>query len=89
LWTLGCHHWHQKKTHFHSYEFTYDVSKKTQGIKNHPFFVKFAGQYNLTPNITFKTKWNLGQDIIVENAWIQKVDERMTVICSDEFNLSN
>jgi hypothetical protein len=44
-WTLGCHHSHQLKTHFHSYEVTTDAKQKMVGIYGKAFLVKFAGEY--------------------------------------------
>ncbi len=71
------------------WEFNYDVSKKTKGIKGHPVEARWAGDYKIADNLHFKSKLNIGNDWIIENAWIHKVDDKLTVTASDELNLSN
>jgi len=86
--TLGCHHMHCKR-HHHAIEATYDVSKKTEGIRSLPLTLRWAGVYELTDNITWKSKLEAGKEVTLENAWIQKVDDRVKITASDYTNLTH
>lgn len=69
-YTAGCHHWHHQKEHFHSYEVTYDAKKEAEGIKGKPIYLRWAGEYLLTPTITWKTKIEAKKEVLIENSWI-------------------
>jgi len=90
IYTLGTDHWHKEHKHRHSYEVEFDAKKDAnEGIKGSPVALKWAGRYNLTDNITWKSKVAIRKDIVVENSWIQKVDERLHIVVSDTENLTN
>ena len=45
--------------------------------------------YKLTDTITWKSKLDIRKDIVIENAWIQKVDDKLHFTVSDTANLTN
>lgn len=71
--TLGCNHSHIS-TARHSYELTYDHTQATKGVLDHPVWFNFAGEYNLTPFITLKTKVEAKNELSLGMSWIHRFD---------------
>lgn len=86
---VGCNHALKDDKHFHSYELHYDHEKSLDGIKSYPVMLRWVGQYQLTDNITWKTKMDIGKEVIVQDAWIQKINDKWSISASDHVNLTN
>lgn len=86
--TFGCNHSHHANA-YHSIEAVYDHGKSTQGIQGLPVSLNWAGEYNLSSDITLKTKLIAKKDVTVGFSWIHRFDKNLRFVFSDDFNLNN
>lgn len=71
--TLGCNHGHASGSR-HSMELVYDHLRNVKGIQGSPVWANFAGEYDLSRDITLKTKVVAKNEVTIGCSWIHRFD---------------
>ncbi|CDW81224.1 UNKNOWN [Stylonychia lemnae] len=85
--TLGCNHSHHSGAK-HSMEVIYDHTQKLQGVYGQPLALKFAGEYDLSSDLTLKTTIVSKKETVLGFQTIHRVNKNFRFVFSDVFNLN-
>ena len=85
---FGCHHSHGPKA-VHAIEALYDVEKKLVGIAGQPVSLIWSGQYKLSDDITFKTKFDVKKSVTLTASWIHQFSKNLRFVFTDNLDLTN
>jgi len=70
-------------------ELVYDHSNELKGILGHPLALKWAGEYDLSSNLTLKTTWIAENEHVVGVSASHRLNKNFRFVFSDTFNLNN